>query len=219
MSSEPRHRPPRVQVVGTGSASAAADIVRVGLGVRCDADGVADALAEAAKTVRAVSGAAREHGLTDRDLATTSASVQPRWDPQGQRVVGYTAYHQLALTIRRLGQLGTLVDAVARAAGNRLVIDGITLEVADRAPLTRQARDGAFADAHDKAVQYAALAGARLGAVREVVELGADRGGPEGYGGVGRAMLTTAKADLPLEAGEQSVNAAVQVSWELLADE
>lgn len=205
-----------MRVIGTGSASAAADVVRVGLGVRADAEGVAQALAQAAEAVRAVSAVARERGLADGDLATTSASVQPRWDPQGQQVVGYTAYHQLALTVRRLEALGDLIDAVARAAGNRLVIDGITLDIADRAPLARQARDGAFADATDKAQQYAALAGARLGPVLEVVELGGDRAGPESYGGAVRAMTTSAKADLPVEAGQQSVAASVEVTWQLL---
>jgi uncharacterized protein YggE len=206
-------------VTGEGSASAAADVVQVNLGIRCDSDTVTDALAQAAATIRAVSEAARGHRLADRDLSTTSASVQPRWDPQGQLVVGYTAYHQLALTVRRLGDLGDLVDAVAQAAGNRLVIDGITLEWADRAPLRTRAREAAFADAAGKAGQYAALAGARLGAVREVLELGSGDGAGGYGGGPMRAMsLTADKAGLPVEAGEQTVTVTVQVAWELVAD-
>ena len=93
-------RPSRVEVTGSGSASATPDVVRVSLGIRCDAEGVAAALSAAAETVRKVSAAARAHRLTDRDIASLSASVQPRWANDGSAVVGYTAYHQLALVVR-----------------------------------------------------------------------------------------------------------------------
>lgn len=206
-------------MLGSGSASATPDVVRVNLGIRCDSEGVASALADAATTVRAVTAAAREHGLADRDLASMSASVQPRWDHQGQRVVGYTAYHQLALTVRSLGDLNALIDAVAKAAGNRLVIDGINLDLADRAPLQKQAREAAFADAHDKALLYAALAGARLGAVLGIVETGGNGPMPMAYGGMKMmAAMAPDQAGMPVEAGEHSVNSSVQVAWELVSD-
>lgn len=209
-------RPARVEVTGTGTASATPDVVRVSLGIRADADGVAGALSSANETVRAVTTAAREHGLADRDLASTSASVQPRWDRDGTRVVGYTAYHQLSLTVRRLESLNGLVDAVAAAAGNRLVIDGITLDLADRAPLQVAAREVAFADAQVKAQQYAALSGARLGRVLALVESGGGWSPPTpAYGGRMMAMAADSAGGMPVEAGEHAVSASVTVAWAL----
>jgi DNA-binding LacI/PurR family transcriptional regulator len=92
MTTPPEHRgprPSRVEVSGSGSASATPDVVRVSLGIRCDSEGVAAALSAAAATVRKVSAAARSHGLADRDIASISASVQPRWNNDGSAVAGY----------------------------------------------------------------------------------------------------------------------------------
>ena len=212
-------RPARVEVTGAGTASATPDVVRVALGIRCDSEGVAAALSAAADTVRQVSAAARAHGLADRDIASTSASVQPRWNNDGSAVAGYTAYHQLTLLVRSLPSLNDLVDAVADAAGNALVIDGITLDLAERGPLAAHAREAAFDDAQDKAQQYAALAGARLGRVLAVVEGG---GGPgfEPMAGRRDAMMSmkASSGGMPVEAGEHSVGATVRVAWELVPE-
>ncbi len=205
----------RVVVSGSGSAGAAPDVVRVQVGVRCDGVSVAAALGAAAQVVQAIGESARRAGLADRDLSTTTASVQPRWDPQGGAIVGYTAYHQLVVTVRELGDLNPVVTSLAESAGNALSIDLINLEIADLAPLRRQAREAAFADALTKAQQYAALAGRSLGAVVEVVEA-AGAGMPMPY--AGRKMLAMSAGDaagLPVESGEHTVSASVQVSWEL----
>jgi len=209
-------RSPRVEVVGTGTASATPDVVRLALGVRCEAEGVGPALAQAASAVRGVSAAAREHGLADADIASTGASVQPRWDREGTRVTGYTAHHHLTLRVRRLERLGDLVDAVAAASGNALVIDSIALELAERGPLQAQARAAAFADAQAKASQYADVAHASLGRVLSVVELAGavPRPGPMP---MAMARVAAEPAGMPVEAGEQTVTVSVQVAWALEA--
>ncbi|HMT31827.1 MAG TPA: SIMPL domain-containing protein [Dermatophilaceae bacterium] len=214
---EHRPRPARVEVSGSGSASATPDVVRLALGIRCDADGVAAALTSAAGVLRAVSAAARAHGVADRDIASQSASVQPRWDKDGTAVVGYTAYHSVAVHVRALGDLNALVDAVAAAAGNSLVIDGISLDLSDRAPLEVTAREAAFAAAKAKAQQYAVLSGASLGRVLAVTE------GAVGFGGgpmreVRYAMASADSGGMPVEAGEHTVTATVSVSWELVPE-
>jgi uncharacterized protein YggE len=221
MTSPEQHRgprPARVEVTGSGSASATPDVVRVALGIRCDSEGVAAALSAAAATVRKVSAAARAHGLADRDISSTSASVQPRWTNEGV-TDGYTAYHQLTLLVRQLTDLNDLVDAVADAAGNSLVVDGITLDLADRAPLATQAREAAFADAQAKAAQYAALAGARLGRVLAVVEGGGGEIDPTPAAMGTRMMMKESGGGLPVEAGEHSVGASVRVAWQLVSAE
>ena len=205
---------PRVEVVGTGTASATPDIIRLALGVRCEAEGVGPALAQAAGAVRGVSAAARAHGLADADIASTGASVQPRWDRDGNRVTGYTAHHHLTLRVRQLDRLNDLVDAVAASAGNALVIDSISLDLADRAPLQAAARAAAFADAQAKAAQYAQFARASLGRVLSVVEVA---GAVPRPGPMPMAMARSAadSAGMPVEAGEQTVTVTVQVAWAL----
>src|SRR5688572_356135 len=164
-----------IEVSGLGRASAVPDVVRVQVGVRCDADDVASALADASTRANALAQAARDHGVTTADLRTTGTGVHPRHDRDGTTVVGYTAYQSLSVTVRDTGLVGSLVEAFAGAAGNALTIDNIGLELSDPAPLLAQAREAAFADALGKAEQYAALAGRTLGKVERLSDV--ERGG------------------------------------------
>ncbi|MGV1008986.1 MAG: SIMPL domain-containing protein [Dermatophilaceae bacterium] len=211
-----RGGPPRVEVVGTGTATATPDVIRLSLGVRCEAEGVGPALTEAAGVVRGVSAAARAHGLADADIGSTGASASPRWDREGSRVVGYTAHHHLTLRVRQIERLNDLVAAVAASAGNALTVDSIALDLADRGPLQASARAAAFADAQDKATQYAGFAQASLGRVLRVLELPAQAQPRPGPMPMAMARSAGESAALPVEAGEQTVGVTVQVAWELV---
>jgi uncharacterized protein YggE len=110
-----------------------------------------------------------------------------------------------------LSRVGSLLVAAIDAGGDGARIDGISFSHHDAAGLEREARDAAFADARSKAEQYAGLAGQALGEVRHVVEGGAD--GPV----VLRtgAMVASAGAPVPIDAGEGTVVADVSVTWAL----
>lgn len=209
-----RTRPSCVDVSGTGAATAPADVVRVSIGLRCEADSVAAALSDVAARVTKVSAAVRSGGVADKDITSLSASVQPRWDREGTRVVGYTAYHQLSVVVRTLDDLNAVVDAVAAAAGDALVIDGIALEIADRAPLAKRAREAAFAAAREKAEQFADLSGVTLGRVLQVTEQEAGFGGGR-QADAKYALASSPSAGMPVEAGEHEVTAVVRVTWAL----
>ena len=199
----------RLEVSGRGRASAVPDVVRIHTGVRCDADDVSTALEDASTRSAALAQAARDHGVADADLRTTGTGVHPRHDREGTTLLGYTAYRQLAVTVRDPAMVGSLVEAFAGVAGNALTIDHIGLDLADPEPLLASARDAAFADAKAKAEQYAALAGRELGKVervRDVVEGGAQ---PR------FARMAAGAADSSVELGENTVTATVAVRWEL----
>ncbi|MEO5609808.1 MAG: SIMPL domain-containing protein, partial [Ornithinibacter sp.] len=123
-------------------------------------------------------------------------------------VVGYAAYQNLSVTVRDADLVGTLVDAFSGVAGNALTIDHIGLDVADPEPLLARARGAAFADAHSKAQQYAALAGRELGKVRELRDVVQD--GPQPR----MAMMASRAADTSVELGEHTVTATVVVRWD-----
>lgn len=203
-----------VTVTGVGATSAVPDVVRVALGVRVDGDDVAGALSGAAHRLEGVTSAVKESGVAARDLSSTGAGVQPRYDRQGERVVGYTAYHQLQVVVRDVEQVGAIVVACAASAGNALTVDAITLDIADRAPFEREARDAAFALARAKAEQFARLSGATLGEVRAVAEGGS---GPVGLGPeiAYRAMAPGSDART-VQPGEHTVSAQVTVVWSMV---
>jgi len=186
--------------------------VRLQLSLRTDASDVAAALRGTGALVTAIGEAAREQGVPAADLASTGAGVHPRHDRDGQRVVGYQAFHQLTVVVRDPSRVGDLVEQVAARAGNALSVDAISLDLADTRSLEVAARDAAFADARTKAEQYAALAGARLGDVLTVSEVGA---APSYPGTAGRAMAMRAESAMPVEAGEHTLSARVAVSFAL----
>src|SRR6478609_7521834 len=158
-------------------------------------------------TARAVA----DHGVAAPDRRTTGMGVSTRWDRDGHGVVGYTAFQSLRLLVRDRDRVGELIKALARAAGDAFGLDGVTLEVADPAPLLERARTAAFDDARAKAEQYAALAGRPLGPVLRVTEE-PDRGMP-----VPRfaAKAVDVAGRMPVEAGESTVSATVTVRFGL----
>lgn len=199
-----------VTVTGTGLVTAVPDVAVVDLGAEARAPGVQDALDRAGAALDAAARGLRERGVTPADLRTTTTSTwTERTDDGTSRT---TVRLALRAQVRDVAGAGEAVRAALAAAGDAARLDGIGFALADPAPLAAAAREAAFADARERAEQYAALAGRRLGAVVEVVEGG---GGP---GPVARTLAAAAPAGdaLAVEPGTQEVRATVTVRWELL---
>lgn len=201
-----------VTVTGTGRASASPDVVRLDVRVGHDASDVAAALGGAATGSAEVGRVAREHGVVDADIRTLDASVSQRWDNTGTPV-GFTAQQRLGLTVRRLEDVGEVLEAAAAAVGNALLVDQVRLDVADRSEAMARARDAAFADARARAQQYATLAGAALGSVLGIAEGGAvPVAGPRMKFA---AMAADSAGAMPVEGGDLEIGASVTVTWQL----
>lgn len=209
MAQHQRDHVDHVDVVGTGTASAAPDTVTLDLRVQCDGADVAGSLDAATTAMAAVRDAVRAHGVGPADLQTSGAGVTPRWDPRGTEVVGYTAHQSLRVRLRELDRSGAVIASAAQAGGNAFGLDGISMTVGDPAPLRQAARDHAFADARARAEQYAALAGKVLGSVATLSDV--PSGGHGTREGVG--LMAARSADVPVEAGESTVSVSVAVRW------
>ncbi len=203
-----------ITVSGSGLASGVPDVVKINVGVHAERPGVADALQEAAELAKGAADAAKAAGLAARDVGTMSASVHPTYDRTGQKINGYRAEHMLSLTVRDVSAVGKVVTGLAEAAGNGLIINDISLSIADTAPLEEKARERAFAAAKSKAEQYAGLASAALGDVVAIVEGGVSAPMPKMMMSYGRDSM--AAPEMSVEAGEQSVGASVSVTWLLI---
>ena len=105
---------------------------------------------------------------------------------------------------------GTLLGALADRVGDRLQVEGISLEVGDPRRATEQARAGAYADAVARAGHLAELAGTSLGEVQAMVEGGLP-GGAVPMPGV-RAL---AAKDVSIEPGETTIGASLTVTFAL----
>ena len=200
-----------VTVNGSGRASVSPDVVRLDLRVGHDAGDVAAALAGAAEGITKVGAVVRDLGVADADIRTLDAGVNQRWDNTGT-AVGFQAQQRLAVTVRRLESVGEILEAAASAVGNALLVDQVRLDVSDRSDGLRRARDAAFADARDKAEQYAVLSGAQLGAVLGVAEAGAI---PVQRREMKLMAASMDAGGMPVEGGDLDLGASVTVTWEL----
>lgn len=201
-----------ITVTGNGAANAAPDCVAVQVRVEFEAESVTEALATCSEKVAAALSAADEAGVGTRDRQTTTIGVHQRYDNEGRKVVGHTAFQSFTLRVRERDRVGDLLSTLATTAGDSLRIEGVSLELSDPTALQELAREAAFADARTRADHYARLAGRELGRVREVSE-GAPPAGP-----MPRFALMareSAPVSMPIEAGESAVSQSVTVTWAL----
>lgn len=201
-----------IMVRGVGLAVRAPDLARVTVGVEVTEAGAADAQARASERMTSVIGAVREAGVASRDVATARIALGAAWDYAGAapRMVGYTASQTLAVRVRDLASLGTVIDAAVRAGAT--TIESVSLEVADPAAALAEARDAAMADAVARASALARAAGVSLGRAVSI---------REGVGGGPIPMVKAARMEMaagapPVEAGETELTVDLEVTFAIL---
>ncbi len=196
-----------VTTTGSGAAAATPDAVQVSLTVRVQAPSVPEALSATAGGVARAGEVARRF-TDDGRVSSRGLSLWPARDSTGAPV-GYEAAHALEVRCAGLDRGGELVTALGHEVGEALQIDGVALVVDDTGPLEPRARRAAFEDARSRAAELAALAGASLGPVVEVVEGSAARP-PGGVRLAGAESFGTS-----FEPGSTEVGATVTVTWRL----
>jgi uncharacterized protein YggE len=171
------------------------------------ASGVAEALAGADSAAKQIVVTGREHTTQER-IGSTSLQIWPAHDERGIPA-GFDARHSLTLRCDDIASAGALLTALAESVGDRLQLEGVSLEVIDRGPAETTAREAAYADAVERGTHLAGLAGSSLGDAQEVVEGGA-------VSILGKPRPTqAAMADVGLEPGEMSVTSSVTVTFQL----
>jgi uncharacterized protein len=194
-----------VTVSGHGQTRVVPDSAVVRVAAVHRAAGVADAIAGADSAARQVVATGREHTTPER-IGSTSVQVWPAHDQQGVPS-GFEARHSVTLRCDDVETAGALLGALAETVGDRLQIEGVSLEVTNRAAAEAAAREAAYRDAVERGAHLAGLAGAELGDPQDVVE-----GEAVSILGQPRAAKTSTVA---LEPGEHTVTAAVTVTFQL----
>ena len=200
-----------VLVDGTGTATGVPDVLRATVGVETTADTVEQALQDANAAANAVREALHAESVPDDDVQTVNVSIYPHYDDDGQEIRGYTARHDLEVTLRDLGRAGSTIGVLVDAGGDAARLQGISFALEDDAALQEQARAEAYADARAKAEQYAGLTGRSLGDVIEVREQ-VSPSMPMPYAA---ADAAGAAESVPLAPGTATVTVTAQVRWSL----
>jgi uncharacterized protein YggE len=195
-----------VTVTGQGEARIAPDSAVVRVAAVHRAPGVAEALAGADGAAATIASTARQFTTPER-VGSTSLQIWTEHDPSN-RPAGFQARHSLVVRCPDVDSAGGLLTALAEAVGDRLEVEGVSLEVADQSGALVAAREAAYADAVERATHLATLAGTELGDVQDLVEGGGSGGGP-----VRTAKALSAEASF--HPGESVIGSSVTVTFRL----
>lgn len=203
-----------ISLSGNGTVDREPDIATVNVGVEIEAETAAQAMEQQAERMNAVFDAVRAAGVANRDMQTSSLSLNPVYDynrPDNRpRLRGYSASNQITILVRDLDNLGASLDAIVRAGSNQ--INSVQFGVDDPTEATDEARVAAIADARRKADLYAEAAGYRVARIVTISEGG-------GYSPpmpMAARMVSAEAAPTPIAQGEVSLTANVNVTFELV---
>ena len=201
-----------VTVSASGSVGATPDVAHVNTGVVSEGDTARAALDKNTTAMKALIDGLKGLGIADKDIQTTNVSVEPRYqqnkDGRPPVINGYRVVNQVHITQRNIARLGEVLDKAVSLGANQL--SGIRFEVSAAETLKDDARKRAMENALRRARLYATAAGAEVGPVLTISENIATAGPrPMAYT---RAAMAEA---VPVEAGEQTLEVTVHVTWAL----
>ncbi|AKU90410.1 SIMPL domain-containing protein [Vulgatibacter incomptus] len=214
--------PPMVAAEGVGVVHAAPDLAVVRFGVQQQAPTAQKAQAAVNAVMEKVMASLRKLGVPANKIATDRINLYPVYaqpkpgeydhDP---KVIGFRATNTLRVELA-LDAKGPTVGSVldAALAGGANSVDGVSFEIADDTPQRIEALRLASANARAKATAIASSLGAKLGALREAHEAGAEIGPPQPMMMKSMAMDMRG-ASTSVEPGEIQVRASVQVRYAL----
>jgi uncharacterized protein YggE len=198
-------------VMGSGKASARPDMAQIQVGVGTHAATAAEAVKANNETMDRLLKALAARGIDEKDVQTSAFTVNPRYRETGPgqkaELVGYEASNLVTVRVRKLADLGALLDDLVSKGANQL--HGIRFMVAEPTPVLDRARERAVADARHKAEVYAKAAGVRIIGVRRIEEAGGHFPQAE-FLRVGAPMATAA---VPVAPGETEYHASVTITY------
>lgn len=203
---------PGITVSASGTAKAKPDVAYVNLGVQTTATTAKEALGKNNQAMAALIAKLESLGIAKNDMQTGSLNVYPRTNPSRDgtapaEITGYWANNSLNITIRDLAKAGDILDAAVAAGANSL--GGVRFGLLDDSKLRADALREAIKAARPKADVIAEGLGLKVTSVVSVVEQGSSGAVPM----MEAAALAKGAGGVPIESGELTVTASVQVTF------
>ena len=206
-----------VEVSATGTATGKPDTAMLSLTVLRTAATAREALDKNNQAMGKVLAGLTKAGIAEGDIQTSGFSMQPKYthprpDKNGQRpppiLTGYAVSNQLSVRVRKIDQVGTILDQAVSLGVNR--ISNIRFMVADPEGLREQAREAAVKKAKKKALTLTRTSGVVLDRVLQIKEH-ASPPRPRLMRSATAMMEST--GSVPLAGGEISYSVNVQMRW------
>lgn len=206
-----------IWVSGEGKVTVVPDVALLSLGVEAQATTVAEAQAQAAIAMDAVMNTLDDYRVASKDIKTQYYSIYPvrRWDNGQEIFLGYRVTNTVRAKIRKIEDIGDIIDAVAGVGGDYIRISSISFTVDDPEDYYEEAREEAMADAKVKAEQLAKLGGVKLGKPTYISE-GGGYTPPVIYQDYEIAgALAPPAPETPISPGEMEIQLTVQVVYSI----
>ena len=201
-------------VSAEGKSTQVPDVASVTVGVQVQGSTVSQVQQDMNKKINAIADAIKKLGIDAKDIKTANYTVSPMYDYRvtPQRITGYQANTNLAVTIRDIPKANSVVDAATANGANS--VSGVSFDISDKTKAQNEARATAVAQAKKNAEDAAKIAGFRLGRLVNY---------QESFGGQNRPIPMLAKAEglgagepTQVEPGSNEVIVDVTLSYEIL---
>lgn len=192
------------------------DMATVGTGVQTRAMTAQEAMRLNAQQMEKLIAAVLKSGIERKDVQTSGINLSPQYDysnRDGQsqpRFVGYEASNQVTAVVRRIDDVGTVIDRMVGAGATN--VNGPSFGIADDTALLRQAREKAIRTAAERAQFYAQQTGYRSARLLSISETG-NFAPPVPMPMMVRAQAAEAKT--PVEPGEMATGVSLSFQYML----
>jgi uncharacterized protein len=208
--------PSGISISAQGTAQGAPDVAYVTLGVQSTATTAADAMNQTSSAMTAIISKLQGLGIDKKDIKTGVVNLQPQMNqPKGDQnaapvIVGYFASNTLRITVNDLTKVGSALDVSLAAGANS--IQGVQFDIKDDSALQNQALTDAVKTARARADVVAAGLGLKVTGVQSV-QINSYTPVPFSGGVMAAAPRAAVDNSVPVEAGQISVTASVQVTF------
>ncbi|WP_310468941.1 SIMPL domain-containing protein [Sphingomonas sp.] len=205
----------RLDISAIGEVSRVPDIAIISAGVVTRSTSATGAIQQNADRMERVRAALKRAGIEDRDIQTSSISLNPEYryaENQPPALVGYTASNSVNVRFRDIRNSGRILDALVAEGANQ--INGPTLTIDKPEAALDEARTKALAVGRARADLYARSLGMRVVRLLSVSE-NASYGGPQPVIMMAQARAERGSADSKIDPGEQQLQVTLSMSFEL----
>ncbi|GEP00488.1 SIMPL domain-containing protein [Methylobacterium haplocladii] len=212
----------RISVIGRAQVETPPDFAAVEIGVQSKGATPAAALDAASNAARGIIATAKEIGVPEADIGTSSITLQPVTrqirQPDGsvrEQADGYAAANRVVVRLGDMPKLGELMRRALDAGSNR--IDGVSFGLRDPAAVQSSVQVAAMRDARAQAERLAEAAGVKLGSAISITSPPRAEGArPMPYAAMAKSAAPRGRAAVPVEAGSIESSAEVEAVFAIL---
>jgi uncharacterized protein YggE len=214
---ETKERQRTVSVRGEGFVKAAPDQIRLSVQVNTRGESASSAMSQASAKTRAVLALLKNYGVEEKEIQTSHVNVSPILDYskniQPPPILGYNGTNDFSVVFKgkMMDNVGDFMDKAVKAGATSF--GGLQYENSKQRELERDALKKAASDAQARADVLAKELGATLGRAMTISESVSGPGPMPMLRAT--AMMDASSSAAPIMTGELSINAQVDVVFEL----